>query len=284
MSDAVRILVGDCAKILTEMPDNSVDLVLCSPPYEDCRTYGLGDLPSGQAWVDWAVSIFRECCRVSRGLVAWVIEGKTRNYRWSATPALFMADLHRAGVQLRKPPIYMRDGIPGSGGPDWLKNRYEFIVCASKGKLPWSNNTAMGWAPKYGPGGAPSHRTTATRGSKNGDARVEKAVYKPPQRANPGNVIDCGPCGGGHMGDPLAHENEAPFPERLAEHFILPFCPPGGVVLDPFGGSGTTAAVALKHGRRAISIDIRESQANIQRRRIAGVLGTHNTPQGEEQQ
>jgi site-specific DNA-methyltransferase (adenine-specific) len=282
MTEAVRILVGDCGKLLAEMPDNSVDLVLCSPPYEDCRTYGLGKLPKGQAWVDWAVPLFRECCRVSRGLVAWVIEGRTRKFQWSATPVLFMADLHRAGVKLRKPPIYSRVGIPGSGGPDWLRNDYEPIVCASHGKLPWSDNKAMGNPCKHPPGGAMSNRTVdgQRRNARTG-TRLSRGRPKT-DIANPGNIVHC-VVGGGQMGDPLAHENEAPFPESLAEFFIRSFCPPGGVVLDPFGGSGTTAAVAMKHGRRAISIDIRDSQADIQRRRIAGVMGTQNTPQGEEQ-
>jgi hypothetical protein len=40
-----------------------------------------------------------------------------------------MAALHEAGFKLRKPPIFQRVGIPGSGGPDWLRNDYEFVVC-----------------------------------------------------------------------------------------------------------------------------------------------------------
>lgn len=90
----------------------------------------------------------------------------------------------------------------------------------------------------------------------------------PPERANPGNIIRCN-VGGGRMGSLLAHENEAPFPEELVEFFVRSFCPPGGVVLDPFSGSGTTAAVAMAHGRQAIAIDARESQIDICRRRLA---------------
>lgn len=83
--------------------------------------------------------------RLSRGLVAMVVEGQTKQFQWSAVPTLLMVDLHRSGIRLRKPPIFQRVGIPGSGGPDWLRNNYEFIVCCSKGgKLPWSDNTAMG--------------------------------------------------------------------------------------------------------------------------------------------
>ena len=285
MPDSVNIMQGDCLDLMRCMKAGSVDLVFCSPPYEAARTYGIDFKLKGQAWVDWAVPRFMECLRVCKGLVAWVVEGQTRNFRWSATPALMMADLHRAGVKLRKPAIYERDGIPGCGGPDWLKNRFEFIVCASSGRFPWSDNTAMGQPPKFAPGGEPSHRradgtrahklriphTKRSRDKQLAGGKMETQYYTPPALANPGNIIDCGPAGGGRIGDPLAHENEAPFPELLAEFFIRSFCPSGGVVLDPFSGSGTTAAMAVKNGRRFVAIDIRESQVKLTRKRVAKV-------------
>ena len=72
------------------------------------------------------------------------------------------------------------------------------------------------------------------------------------------------------MGDRYCHENEAPYPEALAERFIRSFCPPGGVVLDPFGGSGTTAKVAVMHGRNAVLIDVRDGKGAMDtaRRRV----------------
>jgi hypothetical protein len=288
MTCTSTIMVGDCLDVMRAMAPKSVQLTFCSSPYDDCRTYGIDFNLKGQAFVDWCFVRFMECLRVTDGLVAWVLEGKTKKFRYSATPLLLMADLHRAGVHLRKPPLYVRDGIPGSGGPDWLKNKYEFIVCATNGgKLPWSDNTAMGHPPIFGPGGAPSHRTTnGTRvgpsqeqRARFGSHRVRRRMqldgtlpgYKPPELANPGNLIDCGAGGGGNIGSALAHENEAPFPEYLAEFFIRSFCPPGGTVLDCFSGSGTTAAVALKNGRNAIGIDIRESQVELSKRRVAEV-------------
>jgi hypothetical protein len=261
-ADNCTLYHGDCLEVLRKLPADSVDLIFGSPPYEDARTYGIDFALKGQDWVDWMAERWTEFNRVCRGLVAMVVEGKTKQFQWSATPALLMADLHRAGVKLRKPPAFHRVGIPGSGGPDWLRNDYEFIVCSSRGKLPWSENTAMGHDPIYPPGGPPSHRTTATRGSKNGDTRVQGAVYKPPAKANPGNVIHC-KVGGGLMGHPLAHENEAPFPESLAEFFVRSFCPHNGIVLDPFAGSGTTLAVADRTGRKSIGIEVRQSQLEL---------------------
>src|SRR5262249_6051718 len=182
------------------------------------------------------------------------------------------------GFNLRNPPIFHRVGIPGSGGTDWLRADCERIVCVTRpGRLPWSDNTVMGHRPKYAPGGDPSHRTRdgsrvnrhATRGKSSGDLQTAKA-YQPPKLANPGNLIHC-KAGGGHLGHELAHENEAPFPLSLAEFLVRSFCPPGGIVADCFVGSGTTGHAALKHSRRFIGCDLRESQVELARRRLAEV-------------
>jgi hypothetical protein len=301
-----QFIVGDALK--TGLPDKSVDLVFGSPPYEAQRTYSIGFNMKGQDWVDWMVAGFREWLRVSRGLVAMVVEGFTRDFRYSASPLLLMADLHRAGITLRKPPAFHRIGIPGSGGPDWLRNDFEFIVCATNGgKLPWSENTAMGHPPRWAPGGEMSHRlsdgtrrnqwgggekSTGRERQKSGEIRRAKpkpshrmvmtrdrdgvhaqtTPYAPPVKANPGNLVQCN-VGGGLMGHKLAHENEAPFPETLPNFFVRSFCPPGGIVLDPFSGSGTTVAAAVKAGRNAVGIDIRPQMINIGRRRLQDVIG-----------
>ena len=270
---------ADLLPWLAGLPESSVDLVVGSPPYEDARTYGEVKFSRrGQQWVDWMVEVFRACLRVCKGVVCMVVEGRTNGYRWSATPALLMADLHRAGACLRKPPAFRRVGIPGSGGPDWWRNDYEFCVCATakKGRLPWSDNTATGGPPKYGPGGRMSNRLKSgkrvyERNFKDlGDGGHLKQHYTIPDRANPGNVIAC-TVGGGKIGDREAHENEAPYPEKLAEPFVRCFCPPGGVACDPFGGSFTTAAVALRWGRRFVGCDLRPSQIEIGRRRLAKI-------------
>lgn len=255
------IVQGDCLGHLQSMRKNSVNLVFCSPPYEDAREKA-GNLRNWD-WVRWASPRFKECLRVCKGLVAWVVQGRTRDYEWSATPAHLMILLkEHPDILIRQPPIFHRVGIFGSGGKDWLRNDYEFIVCATsfRGPLPWSDNTAMGHPPKYPPGGPPSHR-------KQDGSRVKRKAYKPPALANPGNVIS-GSVGRGHMGSLLAHECSAPFPEYLAEFFIRSFCRPGGIVLDPFSGSGTTAAVAIKTGRRFIAIDNDPDMVKLTRRRI----------------
>lgn len=256
---------GDCLDIMRSMPDASVDLVFCSPPYEDRRTYGIGIDFADQAWVNWCIERYVECLRVSRGMVAWVIEGTgQQTVEWSATPVLMMADLHRRGIKLIKPAIYGRYSVPGRFSV--LRNNYEWVVCSSNGrKLPFSDPTACGEAPVCAPGGRTRPRM------KDGSRNLAQTDYKQPERTNIGNIIWCGAVGGGNMGHELATENEAPYPLFLAEVFVQSFCPPGGVVLDPFIGSGTTAHAAAKHGRRCIGIDVRESQIELTRRRIASL-------------
>jgi hypothetical protein len=284
----VDLYVGNLLQVLPIL--DTVDLVFGSPPYEDARTYGIGFALTGQAWVDLMVRVYNACVPQCRGLTAFVVAGRTKRYQWSATPALLEADLHRAGHCLRNTPLFHRVGIPGSGGPDWLRSDYERIVCVTqkRGRLPWSDNKAMGHEPKYAIGGEPSHRiqsgervnglhkqcrqithksTKMTMRGYDADGIPMRGYYSPPTKANPGNVISI-PVGGGKLGSKFAYENEAPFPEKLADFFIRSFCPPDGTVLDPFCGSGTTCAAAVKAGRRAIGIDIRESQVRLTQRRL----------------
>jgi hypothetical protein len=282
--------------------------VFGSPPYEAARTYGIGFNLRGQAWVDWMVGVYRAALRVAP-LVCFVVEGQTRKYSYSGTPFLLAADLIRNGITLRKPPVFHRHGVPGSGGPDWLRNDYELIICATPGgKLPWSDNTACGHPPKWAPGGEMSNRlssgtrrnqwgnnhspTLTSNGRKSMPLRKSNALHKmhtehlpngsmeiqsyaPPALANPGNTIKCN-VGGGQMGHKLAHENEAPFPLSLAEFFVKSFCPPGGTVCDPFCGSGTTGHAAVLHGRKFVGSDVRESQVWLTKLRMQEVLGEIN--------
>ncbi|WLT09625.1 site-specific DNA-methyltransferase [Bartonella apihabitans] len=67
---------------------------------------------------------------------------------------------------------------------------------------------------------------------------------------------------------PFTGEHFATFPPELAERCILAGCPKNGVVLDPFSGAGTTGLVALRHGRKAVLIEINKKFMEMARRRI----------------
>jgi site-specific DNA-methyltransferase (adenine-specific) len=266
-----QFLVGDCLNIPYE--DNAFDLVFCSPPYESLRSYGELEFDlEGDDWVQWAADCFMECLRVSRGLVAWVVEGRQRDFEYSYTPFLLGAELQKRGAKLRKPIVYQRQGIPGSGGTDWLRNDWEPIICATKnGRLPYFDISKTGTEPiRFGDRMATNRFEDGTR---------REFTYRDPQFANPGNVIN-GKVGSGQMGWSDATENEAPFPEWLAEFFVQTFCRPGGIVLDPFSGSGTTVSMANKHGRDGVGIDRRQSQVWLAETRLMG-LSTHERKSGQ---
>lgn len=291
MSVTARIVCADAIDFLHAQEDDSIDLLFTSPPYELARTYGIGErMVGGEAWVSWMVAVVRAASPKVKGLIAINCEGQTRNYRYSAVPFLLAADLHRAGFNLRKPCVFHRIGIPGSGGPDWLRNDWEPIICVTRrGRLPYADNTACGHPPKFVPGGRMSYRNedgirknerdhNETRqkrlakytANRRPNGSLEPWDYEPPVIANPGNVIKCN-VGGGQMGHPAAHHNEAPFPLELPTFFVKSFAPPGGVVCDPFSGSGTTAEAAIANGRNFIGCDIRQSQVDLTTRRYRTV-------------
>lgn len=264
---------ADAARL--PLPDKSVDLVLGSPPYCDARTYGINAQRGCDEWIDWMLGVTKEACRISRGLVLWVCAGVTRKHRYWPAPEGLAYRWFKEGGELWRPAYWHRSGIPGSGGRQWLRSDVEYVLAmkAQPGLIPWADNTAMGKPPKYGPGGEFSHRVknggrrNITIGRNADGSKCPVKLYVPPAKANPGNLVQT-KNGGGHLGSWLAHENEAPYPEALAEFFIRSFCPPMGRVCDPFSGSGTTVCMAVRNGRHGIGFDIRYSQILLGRKRL----------------
>ena len=259
----IDIFQGDARHLPLE--SQSVDLVIGSPAYQDARRYNSNDIARGcDDWVDFMATATVEAVRVCRGLVLWVCAGVTRDTEYQPGPEGLVWAAHQRGISIWRPCIWTKNGLPGTGGNQWLRNDWEFVLAfKNRGPLPWANPLAMGNPPKYTRGGRMRNRGR--------DDQREDAAYPVPKLANPGNVVHV-TVGGGHLGHPLAHENEAPFPEKLVEFFIRSFCPPDGIVLDPFCGSGTSLAVARKFGRRGIGVDIRENQVSLARLRVGDAI------------
>jgi hypothetical protein len=154
---------GNCLDILKSMPDKKVSLTLTSPPYEDCRTYGIDFSVKGQDWVDWFIPIVIECCRITDGLVLVNAAGKVRDFKYSPVMEWLVADLTRKhGIVCGPSPyVYYRVGIPGSGGHHYHRRDWEPVYAfALPDRLPlnWSDNKATGHKPKWVPGGEMSYR------------------------------------------------------------------------------------------------------------------------------
>ena len=94
--------------------------------------------------------------------------------------------------------------------------------------------------------------------------------------ADPGNVISVAQTYNQHYGPAGSHT--AVMPEGLADFFLRAACPPGGIVIDPFAGSGTTSVVARRLGRRAGGLELHADYAEVARERL--LKGEADTPAG----
>jgi len=76
-------------------------------------------------------------------------------------------------------------------------------------------------------------------------------------------------------GTRLKHQHPATYPDQLPFDFIHCFCPPDGIVLDPFIGSGTTALAAISLNRNYIGFDISEEYVELAKTRIVQDIGSY---------
>jgi site-specific DNA-methyltransferase (adenine-specific)/site-specific DNA-methyltransferase (cytosine-N4-specific) len=251
---------GDCSKLLTAMERQSVDLVIGSPPYaEKGERYG-GTKPwPTDEWIDWMFFITQQALLVSRNLVVWIVNGAVRDGRYLPACEGLVWRLHQLGITCERPAIWHKNAPPNR--KDWFGNDWEFCLAfRPPSSTRYFNWEAIAQPPKYTAGGRFRQRT------KDGSRRLG-SEYPTNKLARPRDVLRV-TVGGGHLGSKLSHLNEAPYPEGIVEPFVLTCSPPGGTVLDPFCGSGTTLAVAERNGRNWIGIDCRPCQVALSRRRI----------------
>jgi site-specific DNA-methyltransferase (adenine-specific) len=260
---ANNIIHGDCCKVMADMEAGSVDLVIGSPPYaEKGERYGKTKPWPTHDWVVWMAKVTHQAVRISRNVVIWVVNGAVRDGAYLPACEGLIWKLHLDDIICERPVIWHKNAPPNRR--DWFGNDWEYCLAFR----PANSTRHFDWEsiaqpPKYNAGGRFRQRT------KDGTRRLGNE-YPKNKLARPRDVLRV-TVGGGHLGSKLAHENEAPYPEGIAEPFIATCCPPGGTVLDPFCGSGTTLAVAERLGRQWIGIDCRESQVELSGRRIEEV-------------
>lgn len=254
-----QIIQGDCLNKLKSMKSNSVSLVIGSPPYHGKmnRYGGKRGKMSAVEWAEWMADIVVECVRVSAGRVMVIANGCVQKGVYQPSCERLIVACADRGVAVDRPVIWHKNAPPNRR--DWFGNDWEFCLAfGSKGEWNWE---AIATPKKFKAGGD-FHQRTASGKRRKGNPYPTGAL------ARPRDVLRV-TVGGGHLGSKLAHENEAPFPEKLVLPFVLALTNEGDTVLDPFCGSGTTLAVAGRHGRNAIGIDNRRSQVALTRRRLA---------------
>ncbi len=259
-----QVIKADCLKWMGRGNRVAIaDLVIGSPPYalKGNRYEGDGQWKP-DAWVKWMAAVTMEARMVAGQWVVWIVNSPFRRGTYHPCVEALVAVMHDFGWPIERPLIWHKNAPPNR--KDWFANDWEYILvvpsCHQDKEDRYFDWQSIGTPPKYKSGGAFRQR------SMNGQRRAGGG-YPQNKVTRPRDVLRA-TIGGGHMGSKLAHDNEAPFPESLVEPLIKALCPPGGTVLDPFAGSGTVAAVCERLGRNSISIECRQSQVELCRRRI----------------
>ena len=255
-----KIIQGDCLEVLKTLPDNSIDMVLTSPPYDNLRTYN-GSL-------DWGEHIWKpviqELFRIIKdgGVVVWVVGDATIKRSETGTSfkqALFFKEL---GFNLHDTMIYKKiNPIP------LTHNRYEqyfeYMFVFTNGR-PKTFNPLL---EKCLTSGNYTHRRNTGRvaeaATRNRDEITETKSTK-----YRGNIFEyvCG----SKKGETGNHP--APFPNQLANDHILSWSNEGDTILDPMMGSGTVGKMAKLNNRNFIGIEISPEYFKIAERRINNTM------------
>lgn len=261
-----KITQGDSLEVLRELADNSIDLTVTSPPYDNLRTY------NGFTW-DFE-GIARELYRVTKdgGVVVWVVGDATVKGSETGTSFIQALFFKEIGFNLHDTMIYEKYNPFGSSGKGHLRYRqgFEYMFVLSKGKVLTFNPLTEDCVKAGKKINATTRKNRQSDGGEFDDKRAISVVTKPTKvRKN----IFCYHSGFNHTTkDKYAFEHSAMFPEQLANDHITTWSNPGDVVLDPFGGSGTTAKMAILNNRDFIHIDISGEYVAIANQRIADAL------------
>lgn len=275
-----RVLHGDALAVLPSLPDELVDCIVTSPPYYRQRDYSdrrqIGQEESPADYVQRLTAVFAECRRVlkSSGSLWVVIGDKYLNGAQSGLPWRLALSLMDDGWILRSDVIWHKPNAM----PSPVKNRpttdHEYIFFFTRSKRYHYDADAIRephvtFSPQSRMRGGRNHffkrDGTPEAGKNQGqsnlhDGRWDQAFH--PKGRNKRTVwsIPLSKCREVHF---------AVFPESLVETCIQAGCPAAGTVLDPFLGSGTTALVAQRLGRRFLGIDCVREYCEIARKRLA---------------
>lgn len=273
LSARPSFLLGDAVECLKLLDSDSVHCCVTSPPYFNLRDYGtpdqLGREATPEEYVERLVEVFREVRRVLRpDGTLWLNIGdsytsggrKTRDFdpklparsvdRRPRTPAgmkpkdlmgipwMVAFALRADGWYLRQDIIWHKPNAMPESVRDRCTKCHEYIFLLSKSERYYFDTNAIQ---------EPCVSTCSVGGRRK---RNKRDVW----------IVNTSGFKGAHF---------AVFPEKLAEPCVLAGCPRGGIVLDPFMGSGTTGVVAKKLGREFIGIDINPDYFMMATSRIA---------------
>lgn len=259
----VTVLTGDCLALMREMAAESVQTCVTSPPYYWQRDYEvegqLGHEPTPAAFVAALVEVFAEVRRLLRSDgTLWLNLGDSY-YSGNGQPkGRDPRSPSRDWMRAKARPL----DLPGLGWPKKSLLGLPWMVASALAQEGWTVRAEVIWCretafpePSVTDRPQRQHETIfllskSRRYWFDRSALPEESVWHIPHVR-----------GGAHS---------AAFPEELARRCILAGSRPGSLVLDPFGGSGTTGLAAAKVGRRAVLCELNAETAEAARDRIAG--------------
>ena len=248
---------GDCVEQMKKLPDNSVDLVVTSPPYDKLRDYE-GDLSFDLH------ATGKEIYRILKdgGIAVIVIQDQTKNFGKSLTSFKTIIDwCDNIGFKLFETVIYRKNGSEGA----WWKQRFrvdhEYMPIFLKGKKPrYFDKENLKVPSKHG------GKVMTGSGARKTNGQTQPTVTRPI------NLMKCRGTIWDYLmaGDknPLKRKHPAVFPDQIPFDFIQCFCSPDGIVLDPFTGSGSTLVMAKRLGRSFIGFDLVPEYCELAKQRL----------------
>lgn len=255
IEERYKLIHSDAANM--PLADESIDLTVTSPPYDNLRTYN--------GFTFDFESIAKELYRVTKkgGVVVWVVGDAT--IKGSETGTSFRQALYfkEIGFNLHDTMIYQKTGTGACGSNYTYWQSFEYMFVLSKGKPVIVNRLLQ---PNKSIG------KSVTKSVKSADLKTRHETFNKRIVSAEGvrpNIWQF--CGNKYSMGGTSHP--APFPEKLAQDHILSWSNEGDTVLDCFCGSGTTGKMALLNNRKFIGIDISfEYLKNIAKQRIESAL------------
>lgn len=257
----VTLFQGDCAKVMDQIPDGSIDLTVTSPPYDNLRTY------NGFTFDFEAIA--RQLYRVTKpgGVVVWVVGDATINGSETGTSfrqALFFKEI---GFNLHDTMIYEKNG---PAHPEFTRYHqvFEYMFILSKG-VPNKTNLLADRKNRWA-----GSKNFGTRTNRNETGEIQSSTLADRTVKNFGtrwNIWKIITGFGYSAEEDIAYQHPAIFPEELARDHILSWSNDGDTILDPMCGSGTTGKMAVKYQRNFIGIDISGEYLEIAKKRIDAV-------------
>ena len=251
-----KIICGDAVEELKKIPNNSIDLVVTSPPYDEIRKY------NGFSYDLHTTG--REIFRVLKhgGIAVMVIQDQTKNFGKTLTSFRTIVDwVDNIGFKLFETVIYRKYGAEGAWWNKRFRVDHEYMPIFLKGERPqYFNKEPLKIPSKHGGKTMTGGGTRLT----NGVRIATRPITINPMKCR-GTIWEYMTAGDGTR---LKHHHPATFPDRLPYDFIQCFCPPNGIVLDPFVGSGTTVLAAIQLEKKYIGIDISKEYCELSKKRI----------------